>query len=122
MARRLGKTIHPGNEGAGRVVAAGEEAKSLVGRVVTMAGGMMYRTHRVIDARRVMTLPEGASPAEGASLLINPMTVLGFLNTMRAEGHDALVHTAAASNLVQMLAKVCVEEKVPLVGVVRSDA
>lgn len=82
----------------------------------------MYRTHRVIDARHAMALPEGAEPSEGASLFINPMTVLGFLNTMRAEGHEAIVHTAAASNLGQMLAKVCVEEGVPLVGVVRSDA
>jgi len=82
----------------------------------------MYRTHRVMPAMMCVPLPEGAPAKEGASLFVNPMTVQGFLNTMRAEGHEALVHTAAASNLGQMLAKLCLKEGVDLVAIVRSDA
>ncbi|MEM8825507.1 MAG: NADH oxidase, partial [Pseudomonadota bacterium] len=123
FAGRVGKKIPAGNEGAGRVVAAGasDAAQALLGKTVTMVGGLMYRTHRRIKARDALPMPEGAAAAEGASLFVNPMTVQGFLNTMRAEGHEALVHTAAASNLGQMLAKLCLKEGVPLVAIVRSD-
>ncbi|MCA9609656.1 MAG: NADH oxidase [Myxococcales bacterium] len=124
VAARLGKKLSAGNEGAGVVVAAGasDAAQALLGKTVTLVGGMMYRTHRVMKAREALPLPDGATPAEGASLFINPMTVQAFLETMRAEGHSAIVHTAAASNLGQMLAKLCRKEGVPLVAIVRSDA
>jgi len=121
---RAGKKLAAGNEGAGTVVAAGssDAAQALMGKVVTIVGGEMYRTHRVMPAMMCVPLPEGAPAKEGASLFVNPMTVQGFLNTMRAEGHEALVHTAAASNLGQMLAKLCLKEGVDLVAIVRSDA
>ncbi|MFT5330690.1 MAG: NADPH2:quinone reductase [Parasphingorhabdus sp.] len=120
---RAGKKLAAGNEGAGTVVAAGSSgaAQALMGKVVTIVGGEMYRTHRVMPAMMCVPLPEGAPAKEGASLFVNPMTVQGFLNTMRAEGHEALVHTAAASNLGQMLAKLCLKEGVDLVAIVRSD-
>ncbi|MBZ6379864.1 NADH oxidase [Pacificimonas flava] len=123
-AGRAGKKMPAGNEGAGTVVAAGssKEAQALMGKKVSLVGGMMYRTHRRIKAAEVVPLPDDAEAAEGASLFVNPMTVQGFLNTMRMEGHSALVHTAAASNLGQMLAKLCLKEDVPLVAIVRSDA
>ncbi|MEM6930932.1 MAG: NADH oxidase, partial [Myxococcota bacterium] len=122
-ASRMGKKLPAGNEGAGTVVAAGasDQAQALRGKTVTLVGGMMYRTHRVMKVRDVIPLPEGATAAEGASLFVNPMTVQGFLNTMRREGHTDLVHTAAASNLGQMLAKLCLKEEVPLVAIVRKD-
>lgn len=121
---RAGKKLAAGNEGAGTVVAAGSSgaAQALMGKVVTIVGGEMYRTHRVMPAMMCVPLPEGAPAKEGASLFVNPMTVQGFLNTMRAEGHEALVHTAAASNLGQMLAKLCLKEGIELVAIVRSDA
>lgn len=121
---RAGKKLAAGNEGAGTVVAAGSSgaAQALMGKVVTIVGGEMYRTHRVMPAMMCVPLPDGAPAKEGASLFVNPMTVQGFLNTMRAEGHEALVHTAAASNLGQMLAKLCLKEGVDLVAIVRSDA
>jgi len=121
VAGRLGKKLPVGNEGAGVVVAAGasEAAQSLLGATVTAVGGAMYRTHRVLHARRALPLPDGAPAAEGASLFVNPMTVQAFLTTMRDEGHTALVHTAAASNLGQMLAKYCAAQGVPLVAIVR---
>jgi NADPH2:quinone reductase len=121
---RAGKKLAAGNEGAGTVVAAGssDAAQALMGKVVTIVGGEMYRTHRVMPAMMCVPLPEGAPAKEGASLFVNPMTAQGFLNTMRAEGHEGLVHTAAASNLGQMLAKLCLKEGVPLVAIVRSDA
>ena len=124
VAARVGKKLPVGNEGAGTVIAAGdgEAAQALLGRTVTAVGGSMYRTHRVLDVRRVMPLPEGAAAAEGASLFVNPMTVQAFLTTMRDEGHEALIHTAAASNLGQMLAKLCGKEGVPLVAIVRREA
>jgi NADPH:quinone reductase-like Zn-dependent oxidoreductase len=123
LAGMVGRTVSVGNEGAGVVVAAGssEAAQALLGRVVTMVGGQMFRTHRTLHVRQAIPLPEGAAPSEGASLFVNPMTVQAFLDTMRREGHTAMVHTAAASNLGQMLAKLCVQEEVPLVAIVRSD-
>lgn len=124
VAPRIGKKLSLGNEGAGLVVAAGasEAAQALLGRTVTMVGGQMFRTHRVMKAYAALPLPEGASAVEGASLFVNPMTVQAFLTTMRAEGHTALVHTAAASNLGQMLAKLCSKEGVPLVAIVRRES
>ena len=124
VAGRLGKKLPAGNEGAGVVVAAGssEQAQALLGKTVTAVGGAMYRTHRVVHHRRALPLPDGADAAEGASLFVNPMTVQAFLTTMRDEGHTALVHTAAASNLGQMLAKHCAKEGVPLVAIVRRES
>ncbi|MEO0606007.1 MAG: NADH oxidase, partial [Myxococcota bacterium] len=122
VAGRVGKKLSVGNEGAGTVVAAGSAAEELVGRVVSVVGGSMLRTHRVLKANRVAPLPEGAAPAEGASLFVNPMTVQAFLDTMEREGHTAMVHTAAASNLGQMLARLCLARNVPLVAIVRSEA
>ncbi len=123
FAGRQGKKLAAGNEGAGKVVAAGasDAAQALLGKTVTIVGGEMYRTHRVMPAMMCVPLPEGAPAKEGASLFVNPMTAQGFVNTMRAEGHEALVHTAAASNLGQMLAKLCLKENIPLVAIVRSD-
>jgi NADPH:quinone reductase-like Zn-dependent oxidoreductase len=121
---RAGKKLAAGNEGAGKVVAAGssDAAQALLGKTVTIVGGEMYRTHRVMPAMMCVPLPDSAAAREGASLFVNPMTAQGFLNTMRAEGHSGLVHTAAASNLGQMLAKLCLKEGVPLVAIVRGDA
>ncbi len=124
FAGRKGKKLAAGNEGAGKVVAAGasDAAQALLGKTVTIVGGEMYRTHRVMPAMMCVPLPEGAAAKEGASLFVNPMTAQGFINTMRAEGHEGIVHTAAASNLGQMLAKLCVKDNIPLVAIVRSDA
>lgn len=121
---RAGQKLPAGNEGAGKVVAAGssDAAQALLGKTVSIVGGEMYRTHRVMPAMMCVPLPDGAPAKEGASLFVNPMTAQGFINTMRAEGHEAMVHTAAASNLGQMLAKLCLKEDVPLVAIVRNDA
>lgn len=123
-AARVGQSMPAGNEGAGTVVAAGsdEAAQSLLGRLVAVAGGAMYSQYRAVDAGLCLPLPDGASPADGAAAFVNPMTALGMVETMRMEGHSALVHTAAASNLGQMLHRLCGEEGVPLVNVVRSAA
>ena len=121
---RAGKKLPAGNEGAGTVVAAGSSAgaQALVGRTVTVVGGAMYRTHRALHHQAVLPLPAGAPAVEGASLFVNPMTVQAFLATMQQEGHTAIIHTAAASNLGQMLAKLCTKEGVPLVAIVRREA
>ncbi len=121
LSTRVGKPLPVGNEGAGTVVAAGSspEAQALVGRIVGIAGGGMYTQYRTIDASACLVLPEGATPADGASSFVNPLTALGMLETMRREGHSALVHTAAASNLGQMLVKLCIADGVPLVNIVR---
>ncbi len=121
LTRRVGTPVPAGNEGAGTVVAAGTSgtAQALVGRVVAVPGGAMYTQYRCVDASLCLLLPEGATAAEGASSFVNPMTALGMVETMRREDHKALVHTAAASNLGQMLNRLCIEEKVPLVNIVR---
>ncbi len=121
VAGRLGQTIPTGNEGAGTVVAAGTSARAqaLMGRVVAVLGGSMYAEYRLAEAKRCLVLPEGTTPSEGASCFVNPLTALGMVETMRIEGHGALVHTAAASNLGQMLQKICTADGVPLVNIVR---
>lgn len=119
---RLGQSLPVGNEGAGTVVKAGTNAKALEGKRVGMVGGAMYADYRRIAAADVAPLPEGASAAQGASMFINPLTALGFVETMRAEGHTAIVHTAAASNLGQILQKICLADGIPLVNIVRSQA
>jgi NADPH:quinone reductase len=116
---RLDKPLPVGNEGAGTVVAAGPEAAGLIGRRVALFGGQMWADYRVADAAAVVELPDDVSTAEGAALFINPLTALSMVETMRAEGHSALVHTAAASNLGQMLVRICVADGVGLVNIVR---
>jgi NADPH2:quinone reductase len=110
MAGRVGGSLPVGNEGAGTVVAAGssDAAQALLGKTVAAAGGAMYAQYRCVDASLCFALPDGTTPAEGASSFVNPLTALGMVETMRMEGHEALVHTAAASNLGQMLNRVCI--------------
>jgi NADPH:quinone reductase-like Zn-dependent oxidoreductase len=122
MAARVGSSMSVGNEGAGVVVAAGSsvQAQALLGKTVAVLGGSMYTTYRKINVGGALVLPDGATAADGASSFVNPLTALSMVDTMRAEGHTAIVHTAAASNLGQMLVKICLEEGVGLVNVVRS--
>jgi NADPH:quinone reductase-like Zn-dependent oxidoreductase len=122
MAGRLDESMPVGNEGAGKVVATGssDAAKALMGKTVAMIGGEMYAQYRCIKARDVLVLPEGTTAAEGASCFVNPLTALGMTETMRRENHKALVHTAAASNLGQMLNRICLKDGIPLVNIVRN--
>ena len=120
VAARIGVSSAVGNEGAGTVVAAGEDALDWIGRRVGMVGGGMYADLRKIRTREALPLPDGVTAAQGAALTVNPMTALGFVETARAEGHTAIVHTAAASSLGQMLQKICASDGVPLVNIVRS--
>ncbi len=124
MASRLGQSLPVGNEGAGRVVEAGAApaAQALLGRTVAMVGGGMYAQQRVLPASQCLALPDGTPAAEGASSFINPLTALGMVETMRREGHKALIHTAAASNLGQMLNRICQKDGVELVNIVRQPA
>jgi NADPH:quinone reductase-like Zn-dependent oxidoreductase len=122
MAGRLDESMPVGNEGAGVVVRTGssEAAKALMGKTVAVIGGAMYAQYRTIAANDCLVLPEGTAPADGASCFVNPLTSLGMVETMRREGHKALVHTAAASNLGQMLNKICLKDGIGLVNIVRS--
>jgi len=122
MAGRLDESMPVGNEGAGVVVRTGssEAAKALMGKTVAVIGGAMYAQYRTIAANDCLVLPEGTAPADGASCFVNPLTSLGMAETMRREGHKALVHTAAASNLGQMLNKICLKDGIGLVNIVRS--
>ena len=124
MKARLGQDLPVGNEGAGVVVAAGsdEYAQSLMGKRVAMMGGGMYGGYRAGPAMMALVLPETASSRDGASCFVNPLTALCFVETMRGEGHTALVHTAAASNLGQMLNRICQGEGIEIVNVVRKDS
>jgi NADPH2:quinone reductase len=124
MAGRLGEAMPVGNEGAGTVIAAGAspEAQALLGKTVAMLGGAMYAQYRTLRVGECMVLPDGTAPADGASCFVNPLTSLAMTEVMRREGHSALIHTAAASNLGQMLVKICLKDGIPLVNVVRSPA
>ena len=121
MAGRLGQAMPVGNEGAGVVVAAGASpaAQALLGKTVALLGGAMYAEFRCVKAEQCLLLPAGTTAAEGASCFVNPLTALGMVETMRREGHTALVHTAAASNLGQMLNRICLKDGVGLVNIVR---
>ena len=121
VAGRFDQPMPVGNEGAGVVVGAGSSpaAQALIGKVVAILGGAMYAQYRVMRAASCLVLPEGTTPAEGASCFVNPLTALGMVETMRREGHKALVHTAAASNLGQMLVRLCDEDGIGLVNIVR---
>jgi NADPH:quinone reductase-like Zn-dependent oxidoreductase len=123
MAGRLDESMPVGNEGAGVVIKTGssDAAKALMGKTVAMIGGAMYAQYRTMRAKDVLPLPDGITPAEGASCFVNPLTALGMVETMRRDGHSALVHTAAASNLGQMLNKICIKDGVSLVNIVRSQ-
>ena len=122
MAGRLDESMPVGNEGAGVVVKTGtsDAAKALMGKTVAMIGGAMYAQYRTMRAKDCLVLPAGVTPAEGASCFVNPLTSLGMVETMRREGHKALVHTAAASNLGQMLNKICLKDGIGLVNIVRN--
>jgi NADPH:quinone reductase-like Zn-dependent oxidoreductase len=122
MAGRLDESMPVGNEGAGVVVKTGssDAAKALMGKTVAMIGGAMYAQYRTMRAKDCLVLAAGTTPAEGASCFVNPLTALGMVETMRRESHKALVHTAAASNLGQMLNKICLKDGISLVNIVRS--
>ncbi len=121
VAARVDQSLAVGNEGAGVVVSAGssEAAQALLGKSVAVVGGAMYTQFRVMPAIQCLVLPEGTSTAEGASCFVNPLTALGMVETMNLEGHSALIHTAAASNLGQMLNKICIKDNIKLVNIVR---
>jgi len=121
VAARVDEPMPVGNEGAGIVVAAGESeyAQSLMGKTVGIVGGATYSQFRAAPAMMVLPMPEGTTPAEAASWFVNPLTALGMVETMKLEGHSALVHTAAASNLGQMLNKICLADGIDLVNIVR---
>ena len=119
---RLDQSLPVGNEGGGVVVKAGSnELEDLVGKTVGVAGGSMYSQYRCVNAASCFVMNEGVTSAESASCFVNPLTALGMVETMRLENHSALVHTAAASNLGQMLIKICLDEDVPLVNIVRKE-
>jgi NADPH2:quinone reductase len=123
MAGRLDQSMPVGNEGAGVVVKAGSaaNAQALLGKKVAMLGGAMYAQYRCAKAEQCLQLPDDATPAEGASSFVNPLTALGMVDTMRREGHSALVHAAAASNLGQMLNRICLKDGIALVNIVRKQ-
>ncbi|WP_374394058.1 zinc-binding dehydrogenase [Sphingopyxis sp.] len=124
MGGRIGDALAIGNEGCGVVVKAGDspEAQALVGKTVALLGGEMYAEYRCLPVQMTMPLPDGTDPVDGASCFVNPLTSLAFTETMRMENHSAIVHTAAASNLGQMLVKICAKDGIPLVNIVRSNA
>lgn len=122
LRARIGQSLPVGNEGAGTVIAAGPDQQHLIGRRVAMLGGAMYARLRLISAAECLVLPEGAAAEDGAALFVNPLTALGFVETMRAEGHKAIVHAPAASNLGQMLVRICQADGIGLVNIVRSPA
>jgi NADPH2:quinone reductase len=122
LAGRADESMPVGNEGAGVVVKAGSSAaaQALLGKNVALIGGAMYSQYRCVKAEQCLLLPADATPADGASCFVNPLTALGMVETMKREGHSALVHTAAASNLGQMLNRICLKDGIALVNVVRS--
>jgi len=124
MASRVGQAMPIGNEGCGIVVAAGasEAAQALVGKTVALIGGEIYAEYRCLAAMACMPLPDGTAPEDGASCFVNPLTSLGFTETMKLEGYKGIVHAAAASNLGQMLVKICKADGIPLINIVRNPA
>ena len=121
MKPRLDESMQVGNEGSGVIVEAGVNAKDLIGKTVGLAGGSMYSQYRCVPAASCLVMNDGTSSSEAASSFVNPLTALAFIETMKMENHTAIVHTAAASNLGQMLVKICKADSVPLVNIVRKQ-
>jgi NADPH2:quinone reductase len=123
MSSRLNQWLPVGNEAGGTVVAAGssDAAQALLGKRVGAFGGELFANYRVLPALQCLPLPDDVSTAEGASCFVNPMTALGFVETAKMEGHKAIIHAAAASNLGQMLNRICIEDGIPLINIVRSS-
>ena len=121
MKPRLDESMQVGNEGSGVIVDAGVNAKDLIGKTVGLAGGSMYSQYRCVPAASCLVMNDGTSSSEAASSFVNPLTALAFIETMKMENHTAIVHTAAASNLGQMLVKICKADSVPLVNIVRKQ-
>jgi len=123
MAARIDIPMPVGNEGAGVVIEAGKSdaAQALLGKTVAVLGGAMYSQYRCLNVSQCLSLPPGATAADGASSFVNPLTALGMIGTMQREGHKALVHTAAASNLGQMLNRLCLKDHIGLVNIVRKQ-
>lgn len=120
---RHGLKLPAGNEGAGTVVATGDGdmAKALMGQRVACVPGNAYSQYCIADAR--MCLPLGDHTAEdGASAFVNPMTALGFAENAKMDKQNAILHTVGASNLGQMLTRICKEDGLALVNIVRKDA
>lgn len=119
LRARIGKSLPVGNEGAGVVVQAGARFQHLIGKPVAVMGGGMVTRYRLVNAENFLPIPDGVPIESGAAVLINPLTALAMVETMREQGHTALVHTAAASSLGQMLNRICREDGIQLVNVVR---
>ena len=120
MSGRVGESMPVGNEAGGVVTAAGDGAEHMIGKTVGILGGATYAQYRVVRVRDALVVPAGVSAEAAASCFVNPLTALGMTETMRREGHTALVHTAAASNLGQMLNRICIKDDIKLVNIVRS--
>ena len=118
---RLGTPMPCGNEGGATVVAAGssDAAQGLLGKVVGFLSGSAYATYRTVHVASCLEMHDGTTPDQAAACFVNPLTALGMVETMRAEGHTGLVHTVGASNLGQMLHRICLDDGVPLVNIVR---
>lgn len=121
LKTRVGKATPVGNEGAGTVVAAGSSpaAQALMGKTVAVIGGGTYRQYHCANVQSCLPLKEGTTAKQGASSFVNPLTALTMVATMRAEGHKAIIHAAAASNLGQMLNRICIADGVDLINIVR---
>ena len=123
LKTRVGKATPVGNEGAGTVVAAGssDAAQALMGKTVAVIGGGTYRQYHCVNVQSCLELKEGTTAKEGASSFVNPLTALAMVETMRAEGHKAIIHAAAASSLGQMLNRICMADGIDLINIVRRD-
>ena len=121
MKSRMDQPMPVGNEGAGVIVDAGSNVKHLIGKTVGLAGGAMYSQYICVPAVNCLVMDDETTPAEAASSFVNPMTALSFIETMKMENHSAIVNTAAASNLGQMLVKICNDGDIPLVNIVRTQ-
>ncbi len=117
---RVGKSLNVGNEGAGVIVESGKDSRHLLGKIVGLAGGGMYSEYKCVKAQSCLIMNDGTSSIEAASSFVNPLTALGFIETMKLENHKAIIHTAAASNLGKMLVRLCKDESIPLINIVRS--
>ena len=121
FSKRLNKSLNIGNEGAGKVIETGKDSKHLLGKIVSVSGGSCYSQYKCVDPMNCLEMKKGINPKKAAAGFINPLTVLGMVETMKIEGHSAIIHTAAASSLGQMLVRVCNEDKINLINIVRRD-
>lgn len=86
---------------------------------VTIGG--CYQQYMITEAVQCLPLPEDINYEIGAMHFVNPLTAIGLLDRAKLNKAQAIVQTAACSQLGRMIVRLCQEAKIPLINIVRKE-